>query len=77
MKKEIEKILAQYSDGEETLQEATTKVLRLFSASGSPPLNEQEIDNAFKQWNLKNAHLNDTDSWSFKNGALWAEERLR
>jgi hypothetical protein len=31
MKNEIEKILAEYSDGKETLQEATTKVLRLFS----------------------------------------------
>lgn len=32
MKNEIEKILAEYSDGKETLQEATTKVMRLFSA---------------------------------------------
>jgi len=34
MKNEIEKILAEYTDGKETLQEATTKVLRLFSVSG-------------------------------------------
>lgn len=31
MKNEIEKILAEYFDGKKTLQEATTKVLRLFS----------------------------------------------
>lgn len=35
MKNEIEKILAEYSDGKETIQEATTKVLRLFSDSKS------------------------------------------
>lgn len=35
MKNEIEKILAEYSDGKQTLQDATTQVLRLFSVSGA------------------------------------------
>ena len=34
MKNEIEKILAEYTDGTQTLQHATTEVLRLFSISG-------------------------------------------
>lgn len=45
--------------------------------SGSLPLTEQEIDCAFKDWESKNKHLSDTDSWSFKNGAFWAENRVK
>jgi len=41
MKNEIEIILAEYTDGTQTLQEATTKVLRLFSVSSR---REQLID---------------------------------
>lgn len=52
------------------------QVLRLFDVSGSLPMTEQEIDSAFKEWENKNNHLPDTDSWSFKNGAWWAENRL-
>ena len=43
MKNEIEKILAEYSDGNETLQEATTKVLRLISVSGSLRIAVQKL----------------------------------
>jgi hypothetical protein len=57
MKNEIEKILAEYSDGKETLQEATTKVLRLFSVSGQLPTPQdiqwkarQLTNTAFNEW---------------------------
>lgn len=53
------------------------QLLQQTDVSGALPLIEQEIDCAFKEWESKNEHLSDTDSWSFKNGAWWAENRLK
>ena len=53
MKNEIEKILAEYTDGKETLQEATTKVLRLFNSSS-----EKELLLAFKEYWKNSNHQN-------------------
>ena len=58
MKNEIEKILAEYTDGKETLQEATTKVLRLFSVSVSVDfakwIGEKQCKDLWFRYNNKN-----------------------